>query len=94
MTVNPNNGTPEGGDFIGLVYIAYDQYTTPKDDYDNIIQAATNIATMAQRECPEIVEYCVFIDLPVYGLSAKVQFLIIDGRLEYGDVMVPKVMLQ
>jgi len=94
VEVNPNSGTPEGGDFIGLVYIVYDHYTTPKDDYQNIIQTATTIATTGQRKCPEIVEYCVFIDLPVYGLSAKVQFLIEGSRLEYGDVMVPKIMLQ
>lgn len=94
VEVNPNNDTSEGGDFISLVYIVYDQYTTPKNDYQQIIRAATNIATIAEKNCPEIVECCVFIDLPAYSLSAKVQFLIKDGRLEYGDVMMPEIMQQ
>lgn len=94
VEVNPNSGTPEGGDFIGLIYAVYDGYTTPRNDYEQIIRAATNIPTMAQSTCPEIVEYCVFFELPAYGAQGKVQFLIKDGRLEYGDVMMPKVMLQ
>lgn len=94
IEVNPNSGTPDGGDFIGLVYAVYDGFTTPKGDYNQILRAATNIPTIARSACPEIVEYCVFVELPAYNAQAKFQFLIEDDRINYGDVMVPKVMLQ
>lgn len=94
LEVNPNLGTAESGDFIGLVYMIYDDFTSPKGDYEKIIHAATDIATMARGDCPEIVELCVFMDLPAYDAQAKIQFYINDGRVEYGDVMVPAIMVR
>lgn len=92
VTVNPNYGTAPGGDFIGLIYMTYDLKDHYEDDREHILHTSTTVATMIMHSCPEIVELCVFWELPRYDAQAKVQFLIGD-RVEYGDVMLPAVMV-
>jgi len=93
VTVNPNYGTAAGGDFIGLIYMTYDIMDDYEDDREHIIHTSTTVATVVSHACPEFAELCVFWELPRYDAQAKVQFLIGD-RLEYGDVLLPAMMVR
>lgn len=93
VEVNPNYGTYESGDFIASIYMTYDGKTNKTSDYNLIVKCATNVATIITHGPKEVCEMVVYVDLPAYDSSAKIQFLMIDGSLEYGDAMFPKVMV-
>lgn len=94
VTVNPNLSTTADGDFIALFYMTYDDKTDRVSDYNLIVKCATNIATVIHMDIKEISEMTVFVDLPKYNSSAKIQqFVNEKGRLEYGDAMFPKSMI-
>ena len=94
VEVNPNYGTTENGDFIASIYMTYDKKTDKASDYDMIVKCATNVATVITHGAKEVCEMVVYVDLPAYESSAKIQqFVNEKGRLEYGDAMFPKVMV-
>ena len=94
ITVNPNLGTTADGDFIALFYMTYDDKTDRVSDYNLIVKCATNVATVIHQNIDEICEMAVFVELPKYNSSAKIQFLINEkGGLEYGDALFPKSMI-
>lgn len=94
VEVNPNYGTTVNGDFIASIYMTYDKKTDKTSDYDMIVKCATNVATVITHGAKEVCEMVVYVDLPAYDSSAKIQqFVNEKGRLEYGDAMFPKVMV-
>ena len=92
VTVNPNYGTDESGDFIALVYMNNDLCNSPAEDVHAIVTASNTVAYAVVQSCPGAVEMCVFWELPGYGSQAKIQFLIDGKDYRYGDAMLPKVM--
>ena len=94
VTVNPNYGTDESGDYIVLVNMIYDQYNSPSVDVNTITQVSCTVADAVVRSCPGAVELCVFWDLPGYDAQGKIQFLIDGKDYQYGDAMLPKVMAE
>lgn len=94
VEVNPNYGTSENGDFIASIYMTYKDKTDKVNDYNAIVQCASNVATVITHGAKEVCEMVVYVDLPAYGSSAKIQqFVNEKGRLEYGDAVFPKVMV-
>lgn len=94
VTVNPNYGTDESGDYIVLVYMIYEQYNSPASDASTVVQVSNTVADAVTRSCPGAVELCVFWDLPGYDAQGKIQFLIDGKDYQYGDAMLPKVMAE
>ena len=92
VTVNPNYGTDESGDYIVLVNMSYDQYNSPATDVNTVVQVSCTVADAVTRSCPGAVELCVFWDFPGYDFQGKIQFLIDGEDFQYGDAMLPKVM--
>lgn len=94
VTVNPNFGTDEAGDFVALVYMNYvDQHDASYIDRDVAIRVSNTIAEAIQTDCPEIVELAVFWTFVKYDAQAKVAFTIDDEGINYADAMFPKFML-
>ena len=92
VTVNPNYGTDESGDYIVLVYMTYDQYNSPAADAGTVVQVSNTVADAVTRNCPGAVELCVFWELPGYDSQGKIQFLIDGKDYQYGDAMLPTAM--
>ena len=92
VTVNPNYGTDESGDYIVLVYMTYDQYNSPAADAGTVVQVSNTVADAVTRSCPGAVELCVFWELPGYDSQGKIQFLIDGKDYQYGDAMLPTAM--
>lgn len=92
VTVNPNYGTDESGDYIVLVYMTYDQYNSPAADVNTVVQVSCTVADAVTRSSPGAVELCVFWELPGYDSQGKIQFLIDGDDYQYGDAMLPKVL--
>lgn len=94
VTINSNLGTDSGGDFIALVYMTYPDKTDPKTDMNNISVASVTISTAIEDTCPEAVELAVFWELPEYDANAKFSFVMGEKGFDFGDIMVPKEMVE
>lgn len=96
IVVNPNMGTDKSGDFIALVYMAYNTMTEskPSNDKDMIVRVSNTIASAIAKSCPSVVEVAIFWELPKYDSQAKVHFIRNGNDFQYGDdAMFPKSMI-
>ena len=94
VTINPNYGTDEQGDYIALVYMNYNDIhsSMPSVDKDVAVRVSDTIAMAIEYDCPEVVEMTVFWNFVEYNLTGKVTFTIDDDGSHFENAMFPNIM--
>lgn len=88
LTVNPNLGTDEDGDYIVLVYLTWNTKNSGKMSKEMLDMYSSDMAARLYDDIPEIQELALFWTVPYLNDgSAKLSFERVEGGMKYSDVI-------
>ena len=85
ITMNPNMGTEESGDYVALVYLVWDvqnHYDTAKKMLETY---SSDMAARMYEDLPEVSELVVFWDVTYLDTTMKFTFERVDGGMKFAN---------